>query len=58
MSNETREPKPEPISNGPNARPRDESIAGTAKGLPNDTGPGVEISEQEAKVMEEKLRKL
>lgn len=56
MSDERK--KDEPISNGQNARPRDESIAGTAKGLPNDTGKGVEIDEAEAKAMEEKLRKL
>lgn len=42
------EPK---ISNGPNARPRNEPIAQTEHGLPDDTGRPVEITpEEEARI--------
>lgn len=51
-------PKDESISNGPNARPRDQSVAGTETGLANDTSSGVEITEEEVKAIEEKLRRL
>lgn len=45
-----------PISNGQSGRPRDETIAQTGPGLPNDTGRPVEIDEDEARRIEEKLR--
>jgi hypothetical protein len=36
----------EKISNGPNDRPRNESIAGTGPGIPDDArGPGEELPE-------------
>jgi hypothetical protein len=39
------------ISNGPNARPRNETVAQTAPGLPNDSGRPVEIDpEEEARI--------
>lgn len=44
-----------PISNGPNARPRDESIASTAVGLPDDTSSPVDIDPEEEKRMADKL---
>ena len=46
-----------PISNGQSGRPRDETIAQTGAGLPNDTGQPVEIDEDEARRIEEKLRR-
>ena len=44
-----------PISNGPNARPRDETIAQTERGLPDDTGRPVEISPEEEKRIARKI---
>ncbi len=44
------------ISNGPNARPRDETIAQTGPGLPNDSSAPVEIDEEEARRIEDKIR--
>ena len=44
-----------PISNGPNARPRDESIASTAVGLPDDSSSPVDIDPEEEKRIAEKL---
>lgn len=44
------------ISNGPNARPRDETIAQTGPGLPNDSSAPVEIDEEEARRIEAKIR--
>ncbi|TGD96769.1 hypothetical protein [Methylobacterium nonmethylotrophicum] len=55
---DTREPRPTKISNGPNARPRDATIAQTGPGLPNDTSSPVEIDEEEARRIEEKIRSL
>ncbi|KMO31402.1 hypothetical protein VQ02_25910 [Methylobacterium variabile] len=46
------------ISTGPNARPRDATIAQTGQGLPNDTSAPVEIDEEEAKRIEDKIRSL
>jgi hypothetical protein len=50
--------KEPPISDGQSARPRDETIAQTGRGLPNDTGRPVEIEEDEARRIEEKIREL
>ncbi|AWN47705.1 hypothetical protein DK419_16430 [Methylobacterium terrae] len=44
------------ISNGPNARPRDETIAQTGPGLPNDSSAPVEIDEEEARRIEDRIR--
>ena len=47
-----------PISNGPNARPRDEPIGQTEGGLPDDSSKPVEITqEEEAKIAEKILGK-
>lgn len=48
--------KEPPISNGPNARPRDASIAQSAGGLPDDTSGPVEVDEDEARAIKRKLR--
>jgi hypothetical protein len=45
----------EKISNGPNARPRDASIAQTGEGLPNDSSRPVEVSEEEERRIRQKL---
>ncbi|WP_162596281.1 hypothetical protein [Methylobacterium sp. 17Sr1-1] len=50
--------RPAKISNGPNARPRDETIAQTGPGLPNDSSSPVAVDEEEAKRIEEKIRSL
>ncbi|TNC13493.1 hypothetical protein FF100_11925 [Methylobacterium terricola] len=50
--------KREKISNGPNARPRNETIAQTGPGLPNDTSSPVEIDEEEARRIEDKIRSM
>ena len=44
------------ISTGPNARARDESIAQTATGLPNDSSRAVEIDDEEVRRVERKLK--
>ena len=44
-----------PISDGPNARPRDETIAQTERGLPDDTARPVEISPEEEKRIARKI---
>ncbi len=45
-----------PISNGPNARPRDEPIGQTERGLPDDSSQPVEISpEEEARIADKIL---
>ena len=43
------------VSNGTNARPRNESIAQTAAGLPNDTSLPVEVDEAEVERVKGKL---
>jgi hypothetical protein len=54
-----REPSREPpISDGQSGRPRDETIAQTGRGLPNDTGRPVEVDEAEAERIEKKIRDL
>ncbi|SFV04321.1 hypothetical protein SAMN02799631_04092 [Methylobacterium sp. 174MFSha1.1] len=50
--------RPAPISNGPNARPKDETIAQTGPGLPDDSSPPVAVDEDEAKRIEEKIRSI
>ncbi|SDA11120.1 hypothetical protein SAMN02799622_00531 [Methylobacterium sp. UNC378MF] len=50
--------KEPPISDGPSYRPRDETIAQTGGGLPNDTGQLVEIDDAEAARIEQKIRDL
>jgi hypothetical protein len=44
-------------STGPNARPKDETIAQTGPGLPNDTSRPVEIDEREADEVAKKLNR-
>lgn len=44
------------VSNGTNARPRNESIAQTAGGLPNDTSHQVEVTDEEVERVERKLK--
>jgi hypothetical protein len=42
-------------STGPNARPKDETIAPTGQGLPNDSSRPVEIDEREVDEVAKKL---
>lgn len=58
MSDSTELSKEPPVSNGQSGRPRDETIAQTGRGLPNDTGEPVQVEEDEAKRIEEKIRQL
>ncbi len=44
-----------PISDGPNARPRDEPIGQTDHGLPDDTSRAVEITPEEEAEIARKL---
>ncbi|GJE34836.1 hypothetical protein [Methylobacterium oxalidis] len=53
---EKREERPD--STGPNSRPRDDTIAQTGEGIPDDSGKLVQVDENEAKRIEEKIRKL
>jgi hypothetical protein len=55
--NERRTPR-KPDSTGPNARPRQESIAQTAPGIPDDTAGAVEISPEEEKRIEKSIRSM
>jgi hypothetical protein len=50
--------KEPPISDGQSGRPRDETIAQTGRGLPNDTGKPVQVDEAEAERIEKKIRAL
>ncbi len=50
--------KEPPIANGQSGRPRDETIAQTGAGLPNDTGEPVQVDPDEARRIEEKIRGL
>lgn len=45
-------------STGPNARPRDTTIAQTGEGIPDDSGRPVQVDEAEARRIEEKIRTL
>lgn len=47
-----------PDSNGTNSRPRDESIAQTERGIPDDSSTPVEISPEEEAKIEKKIRAL
>lgn len=47
-----------PDSTGPNARPRDETIGQTGEGIPDDSGRPVQVDEEEAARIEEKIRKI
>lgn len=43
------------ISNGPNARPRNEAIGQSAGGVPDDAGRPIDVSEEEAARIEETI---
>ena len=58
MNQDREQSKEPPISDGPSGRPRDETIGQTGRGLPNDTGRPVEVDEDEAERIEEKIRDL
>lgn len=47
-----------PDSTGPNARPREDTIAQTGEGIPDDSGRPVQVDEREAERIEEKIRTL
>jgi hypothetical protein len=47
-----------PISNGPNARPRDETISQTGRGLPDDSSRPVEIDPEEERKIADQIRKI
>ena len=49
--------KDAPISNGPNARPRDETISSTGQGIPNDSGEPIAVDEQEVAEIENRIRR-
>ena len=55
---ENKTPPQAPISGGTNARPLDESIAQTESGIPDDSSHPVEISDEEQKAIEKKIRDL
>lgn len=58
MPDKTELSKDPPVSNGQSGRPRDETIAQTGRGLPNDTGEPVQVEEDEAKRIEDRIRQL
>ena len=45
-----------PDSTGPNSRPRDETIAQTGPGIPDDTSAPVEVTPEEEKRIEKSIR--
>ncbi len=47
--------KTDKLSDGPNARPRDESIAQSAGGLPNDTSGPVDLTPEDERRIEKAL---
>ncbi len=47
-----------PDSTGPNARPRNETIAQTGAGIPDDSSHQVEIDEDEAQAIEKQIRSI
>jgi hypothetical protein len=53
-----RSSKGKPDSTGPNSRPRDETIAQTGPGIPDDTSAQVEISPEEEKRIEKSIRSI
>lgn len=64
MSEPTRQPdarngkQERGISNGPNARPLDNSIAQSAPGMPDNSSMPVEIDPSEEKTIEKKIREM
>ncbi|MDB5646347.1 hypothetical protein [Methylobacterium sp.] len=58
MDRETPDPPEKPDSTGTNSRPRDTTIAQTGEGIPDDSAYPVQVDEEEAKRIEEKIRKL
>lgn len=59
MSTDDRAPREErPDSTGPNARPHDTTIGQTGEGIPDDSGQPVQVDEDEARRIEEKIRAL
>ena len=50
--------RPKPDSTGTNSRPRDETIAQTGPGIPDDTSSQVEISREEEKRIEKGIRSM
>ena len=52
------ESKPKPDSTGTNSRPRDEPIAQTGPGIPDDTSSQVEITPEEEKNIEKSIRSM
>ncbi|GJD96744.1 hypothetical protein [Methylobacterium iners] len=58
MDDEKRDAPAKPDSTDPNSRPREESIAQSEAGLPDDSGKPVDIDEGEAKAIEGKIRSL
>ena len=53
-----RDSRAKPDSTGPNARPRDETIAQTGPGIPDDTSAPVEITPEEEKRIEKSIRSM
>jgi hypothetical protein len=53
-----RDSKAKPDSTGTNSRPRDETIAQTGPGIPDDTSSQVEISPEEEKNIEKSIRSM
>jgi hypothetical protein len=51
-----RDAREKPDSTGPNARPRDETIAQTGPGIPDDTSTPVEVTPEEEKNIEKSIR--
>ena len=50
--------RPKPDSTGANSRPRDETIAQTGPGIPDDTSSQVEITPEEEKNIEKSIRSM
>ena len=57
-SGDERTSRSKPDSTGPNARPRDETIAQTGPGIPDDTSAPVEISPEEEKRIDKGIRSM
>lgn len=57
-SNMPEERNERPDSVGPNARPRDTTIAQTGEGIPDDSGKPVQVDEDEAKRVKKKIREI
>jgi len=53
-----RDSRAKPDSNGLNARPREETIAQTGPGIPDDTSAPVEISPEEEKRIKKSIRSM